>query len=153
MSTDEHLAELAHLVPREFLLVDQIEKLALLIVNRRLDVVEHDEIAAGHRCRVRLSAPMHAVGIGDGNHQLARLQPASLEYRLAGVGSAHDDIRALDDRAGGGDRLYFDVQGFGHFFGEAVAVLFGRAVDQDLVDRLYGANRFEVGACLVSGTE
>src|SRR5574341_1283822 len=50
MRAGEHLTEFTNLFPSDLALIDQIEKLALLVVERRFLVVEHDKIAADH-CR------------------------------------------------------------------------------------------------------
>src|SRR5206468_11998418 len=50
---DEDLTELADSIPADLFLVAQIEQLALLVCDRRLNALEDEEIAATHLHRIR----------------------------------------------------------------------------------------------------
>ena len=92
MRADQNLAQLADLVPTELSLIDEIEKLALLVCDRRLFVIKDDEVAADHRRRIRLRATVNAVGVDDSGDDLPGLQPVAIEYGLTGIGRAHDNV-------------------------------------------------------------
>src|SRR4029453_18262033 len=94
MISGQDLAQLADFVPAELAAFDEIEQLALLVCDRRLFVVEHDEVRARHRRRVGFSAAVHAVRIGNRRYELPGLEPVAVEYGLARISGTHDDIRA-----------------------------------------------------------
>ena len=96
---------------------------------------------------------MDAVGVGDGRDQLSRLQPFSVEHRLAGIGRAHDDVRSFHYSFGAAHRLDFNVQRFGHLFGEAIAVFPGAAVDLDRLNITHGTDGRQICARFIARTE
>src|SRR5262249_60347899 len=97
---------------------------------------------AYHRGRIRFRATVYAVRISYGRNHLPRLQPIAIKHRLAGIGRAHHNVRAFDHRLRTAHWLNFDVQQLGHFFSEAVTVLFGTTVDLHPLDGPHATDGF-----------
>ena len=78
---------------------------------------------------------MNAVGVGDRRYKLSGFKPIAIEHGLAGIGGAHDDIRAFNYRVGIVHRFDINLQRFRHFLREPIAMLPRGAVNFDFVYR------------------
>src|SRR5713226_9388358 len=96
---------------------------------------------------------MHPVGINNSCDELPRLEPTTIEHGLAGIGSAHDDIRSFDDSLGTAYRLYLDVQQLCHFFREPFPMFSRTAVYLNRLDISNTTNGFQVSPRLIPGTK
>src|SRR5215475_680020 len=153
MVSGKDLAQLTDFIPTELTAVDQIEQLALLVGDCCLFAIEHDEVRAGHRRRIRFGSPMYAVGIGNRCHELPRLEPVPVEHRLACIGGAHDDVRTSHHSFWITHGLHLDIQEFRHLLGKSIAMFFRHAIYFHLFYGTDRTDRFQVSARLVTRTK
>src|SRR5437867_3562565 len=75
------------LAPNEPLL-DRLQQLYLPVGGDALPVVDDDRARAREGLLVDLAAHVEYVGVGDGDHHLAGLEPVTVEHRRLRVGGA-----------------------------------------------------------------
>src|SRR5437868_14327266 len=104
------------------------------------------EVGAADGFVVDLAALVTAVGTSDGCHIHAFFDEVSVEYRVPGGGGGLHEVAAFDNLRGGIDGLDLTAPLFGHLPAELAAMFLIRAVDFDLFELPFAAEKFEVGA-------